>query len=165
MLSTLLAIVAAGVVLLALPWVPQIAHTWDWSRLQPHRGVEQGETALRGTTTVAGLVNLVQDSVTVDGKISGRSLANLLNLMDTTFKVSDALGTGNSLSELISDLRNDVVDLDTMVHLASRAVFSDDGELRVSVALPKTLPLLSADDTVIHSLDFKALLTASQPVI
>ena len=121
--------------------------------------------ALRGTTTVAGLVNLVQDSVTVDGKISGRSLANLLNLMDTTFKVSDALGTGNSLSELISDLRNDVVDLDTMVHLASRAVFSDDGELRVSVALPKNLPLLSADDTVIHSLDFKALLTASQPVI
>jgi hypothetical protein len=118
-----------------------------------------------GTTTVAGLVNLVQDSVLVDGKISGRSLANLLTLMDNTFKVSDALGTGNSLSELANDLRNDVIDLDTMVHLASRAVFSDDGELRVSVALPKNLPLLSAEDTVIHSLDFKALLTATQPVI
>ena len=73
--------------------------------------------------TVGGsdLLNLVQNAVTVDGKISGRSLGDLLNLMDTTFKVSDALGTGNSLSELVNDLRNDMVDLDTMVHLASRA--------------------------------------------
>jgi hypothetical protein len=118
-----------------------------------------------GTTTVAGLVNLVQGAVTVDGQSSGRSLANLLDLMDTTFKVGDALGTGNSLSELINDLRNDVVDLDTMVHLASRAAFSDDGELRVSVDLPSNLVLLSAEDKVVNSLDFKALLSASQPIL
>jgi hypothetical protein len=114
-----------------------------------------------GSTTVAALVNLVQSAVTVDGKISGRSLGNLLELMDSTFKVSEALGTGNSLTELVNDLRNDVVDLDTMVHLASRAVFSDNGELSLRVDLPDAMGLLSADDTVIHSLAFKAALAAA----
>lgn len=114
-----------------------------------------------GSTTVAALVNLVQSAVTVDGKISGRSLGNLLALMDSTFKVSEALGTGNSLTELVNDLRNDMVDLDTMVHLASRAVFSDNGELSLRVDLPDAMGLLSADDTVIHSLAFKAALAAA----
>jgi hypothetical protein len=114
-----------------------------------------------GSTTVAALVNLVQSAVTVDGKISGRSLGNLLELMDSTFKVSEALGTGNSLSELVNDLRNDMVDLDTMVHLASRAVFSDNGELSLRVDLPDAMGLLSADDTVIHSLAFKAAIAAA----
>jgi hypothetical protein len=114
-----------------------------------------------GSTTVAALVNLVQSAVTVDGKVSGRSLGNLLELMDSTFKVSEALGTGNSLTELVNDLRNDMVDLDTMVHLASRAVFSDNGELSLRVDLPDAMGLLSADDTVIHSLAFKAALAAA----
>jgi mannosyltransferase len=41
---------ALAVALLLAPWAPQIAHTWDWSRL--HRGRAQaGETPLRGGTT------------------------------------------------------------------------------------------------------------------
>ena len=48
--------VALGVVtlllaLVALPWLPRIAGTWDWSRLSPQRAVVSGEVALRGTTT------------------------------------------------------------------------------------------------------------------
>jgi hypothetical protein len=48
-----------------------------------------------------------------------------------------------------------------MVHLASRAVFSDNGELSLRVDLPDAMGLLSADDTVIHSLAFKAAIAAA----
>ncbi len=42
---------AALLALVALPWVPQIARTWDWARLAPAREARQGETPLRGSTT------------------------------------------------------------------------------------------------------------------
>ena len=37
--------------LVALPWVPRAASTWDWGRLAPRRAPEAGEVALRGATT------------------------------------------------------------------------------------------------------------------
>lgn len=48
-----LALAAAAVLLLlvALPWVPQMARTWDWKRLHPAREEVAGETPLRGATT------------------------------------------------------------------------------------------------------------------
>ena len=43
--------VAASLLLLASPWVPQIRRIWDWSRLQPSRVAAEAETPLRGSTT------------------------------------------------------------------------------------------------------------------
>ncbi len=47
----LAAVAALLLALVALPWVPQIARTWDWARLAPVREARQGETPLRGSTT------------------------------------------------------------------------------------------------------------------
>jgi len=41
-------LVLAGV---AAPWLPQIARTWDWSRLHPARAAAADTPALRGSTT------------------------------------------------------------------------------------------------------------------
>ena len=46
-----LAIGGVLVAVLALPWVPRIVHTLDWSRLVPGRVAQAGETPLRGGTT------------------------------------------------------------------------------------------------------------------
>lgn len=37
--------------LVALPWLPAVVGTWDWSRLQPGRDVPAAEQGLRGTHT------------------------------------------------------------------------------------------------------------------
>lgn len=42
---------AAVVALGTLPWLPQVASTWDWSRLRPARAEGAGEQPLRGSTT------------------------------------------------------------------------------------------------------------------
>ncbi len=47
----LLAGVCAVVVLAALPFVPQVIGTWDWSRLTPAHRAAPEEVALRGATT------------------------------------------------------------------------------------------------------------------
>ncbi len=46
-----LAVVTGGLMLAAAPWMPQIASTWDWSRLQPNHTAAATETPLRGQTT------------------------------------------------------------------------------------------------------------------
>jgi len=47
----LLGAAAAAIALTALPWAPQAARTWDWSRLVPARAAPAGEAPLRGATT------------------------------------------------------------------------------------------------------------------
>ncbi|MGH7729800.1 MAG: hypothetical protein ACRENJ_00950, partial [Candidatus Eiseniibacteriota bacterium] len=44
-------LVAASLLLLASPWVPQIRRVWDWDRLRPGRAAGATEMPLRGTTT------------------------------------------------------------------------------------------------------------------
>lgn len=48
----LLLAVAVVLALLASPWLPQIARTWDWRRLAPERSAVAGETPLRGSSTM-----------------------------------------------------------------------------------------------------------------
>lgn len=48
------AVIVVALALVALPWLPQITRTWDWSRLAPGRrmaAVPTAEAPLRGTTT------------------------------------------------------------------------------------------------------------------
>ncbi len=44
-------IAAAVLALLALPWLPQAARTWDWARLRPALEAEHHAEPLRGATT------------------------------------------------------------------------------------------------------------------
>ena len=46
-----LAVSALVLALVALPWLPQIARTWDWSRLGPSRPNAEQAAPLRGATT------------------------------------------------------------------------------------------------------------------
>jgi len=46
-----LAGVTVAIALIALPWLPQVARTWDWRRLQPEHAAAADETPLRGATT------------------------------------------------------------------------------------------------------------------
>ena len=46
-----LALVAGGLLLAAAPWLPQVASTWDWSRLKPTHAASAAEAPLRGQTT------------------------------------------------------------------------------------------------------------------
>lgn len=46
-----LVVSALVLALVALPWLPQIARTWDWSRLGPSRPDAAQEEPLRGATT------------------------------------------------------------------------------------------------------------------
>ena len=46
-----LGVIVLLLTLLALPWLPRIVSTWDWSRLAPHHSAAAGEVALRGATT------------------------------------------------------------------------------------------------------------------
>jgi 4-amino-4-deoxy-L-arabinose transferase-like glycosyltransferase len=43
--------VAAALLLLASPWVPQIRRIWDWQRLRPTHAASSTEAPLRGSTT------------------------------------------------------------------------------------------------------------------
>jgi len=123
-------------------------------------GVLQGNDSLvnlLGTTlSAASLANLIQDSVTVDGRISGRSLANVLQLADSAFNIGQYLGAGDDLSDLINDLRNDQVDVGMMTSLASRALFSDQGVVKVRVDLPPALGLLDEFDRPLQSIQLSA---------
>jgi len=47
-----LAAVSVAIVLLAAPFAPSVIGTWDWRRLTPARGPVEGETPLRGGTTI-----------------------------------------------------------------------------------------------------------------
>lgn len=47
-----LAVVAIALAALAAPFVPPVLRTWDWSRLAPGRAPAEGETPLRGATTI-----------------------------------------------------------------------------------------------------------------
>lgn len=61
----------------AAPWVPQIARTWDWRRLEPARAEVQGETPLRqGGTFHPGAVPFAAYSFSV-GFTYGPSLREL----------------------------------------------------------------------------------------
>ncbi|MEO5989880.1 MAG: glycosyltransferase family 39 protein [Candidatus Eisenbacteria bacterium] len=63
--------------LVAAPWVPQVARTWDWRRLEPGRESVHGETPLRqGSTFHAGAVPFAAYSFSV-GFSYGPSLREL----------------------------------------------------------------------------------------
>ncbi len=72
-----MAVTAALALLVALPWVPRLASTWDWSRLRPQREAVEGETPLRGATTFhAGAVPYALHTFAV-GYTLGPSLREL----------------------------------------------------------------------------------------
>lgn len=47
-----LAAACVAIVLLAAPFAPSVVRTWDWRRLVPARAAGEGETPLRGETTL-----------------------------------------------------------------------------------------------------------------
>jgi hypothetical protein len=47
-----LAAASVAIVLLAAPFAPSVLRTWDWRRLAPARGPVEGESPLRGQTTM-----------------------------------------------------------------------------------------------------------------
>ncbi|MFM8556836.1 MAG: tandem-95 repeat protein [Betaproteobacteria bacterium] len=123
-------------------------------------GVLQGNDSLvslfGSTPSAASLENLIQDSGTVDGRISGRSLANVLEIANNAFNIGQYRGAGEKLSDLINDLRNDQVDVGMMTSLASRALFSDQGVIKVRVDLPPALGLLDEFDRPLQSIQVSA---------
>lgn len=69
--------VAAVLALVALPWLPAILGTWDWSRLAPARAVPTQELALRGETTAHPAAYAFAAHALVMGYSGGPSLREL----------------------------------------------------------------------------------------
>lgn len=72
-----LAAVTVAIVLLAAPFAPPMLRTWDWRRLAPARGPVEGESPLRGRTTLhPGAIPFALHSFAV-GMTLGPSLREL----------------------------------------------------------------------------------------
>ncbi|MGV1046032.1 cadherin domain-containing protein, partial [Limnohabitans sp.] len=111
-----------------------------------------GATQLLGADnlSVLGLLNLVRDSVTVNGVISGDGMARVLQIMDSAFDLSSLLGPNYSVSQLVSDLQNGQIALQPLLNLASQAFFSASGQITAQLDLPAALGLTDANGQLIH---------------
>ena len=82
-----LAAMTVAIVLLVAPFAPSVLHTWDWRRLAPARGPVEGESPLRGGTTLhPGAIPFALHSFAV-GTTFGPSLRELrADLGPATFR-------------------------------------------------------------------------------
>jgi hypothetical protein len=120
---------------------------------------------LEGDLTAGVLIGLIRDAVTVDGVVSGRSLADVLEVLDTTFDLDRAFGAGYGVSELVADLRAEEpgLQLAPLIRLAGKALFASEGSLEVTLGLG-SLGLHSASGEVLEQMMLKAI-AADQPNI
>ena len=120
---------------------------------------------LSGSDLVGSVIRLVQDSVTIDGQINGKSLAEVLQIFDQTFDLDRAFEGRYDLSDLIRDLNTDTpsVPLGPMVLLAGNALFSSEAKLLLSVDV-SGMGLLDASEQVIDRIAIETLLVNPQPI-
>ena len=103
-----------------------------------------------GNLSVLGLLNLVRDSVTVNGVVSGDGMARVLQILDSAFDLSSLLGPNYSVSQMVTDLQNGQIALQPLLNLASHAFFSASGQITAQLDLPAALGLTDANGQLIH---------------
>lgn len=91
--------------------------------------------------SIAGLTQLIYNAVTLDGQLNASQISQAIDTLDAVLNLQPLLGTDYSLHQLFSDLHNPQVELQPLIDIASKVLFSSDGQASVQLDLPASLGL------------------------
>ena len=111
-----------------------------------------------GNLSIVGLLDLVRQSVTVDGVISGHAVSDVLHTINGSFDLSSLLGADYSVSDLYADLQNNQIALQPLIGLAGKTLLGEDGQASVTVSGLSQLGLTSADGATLQQIVLKLAL-------
>jgi hypothetical protein len=91
--------------------------------------------------SIAGLTKLIYDAVTLDGQLNLAQINQAIDTLDAALNLQPLLGKDYSLRDLFSDLNDPQVELGPLIEIASKVLFSSDGQAGIQLDLPESLVL------------------------
>ena len=91
--------------------------------------------------SIAGLTQLIYDAVTLDGQLNLAQINQAIDTLDAALNLQSLLGEDYSLRELFSDLSDPKVEFQPLIEIASKVLFSSDGQASIQLDLPDSLAL------------------------